>query len=461
MRCSIVTLAGGVLLALVAPLVAQQRQDGPIDASSSDPVPSLIPYVNSDGGLDVVWRRVDGKLMYSRFAAGDPQGNTFEVRDALDLLGGFTKDERGNAFIVTAVNEKVGLIDENGQRRVGRQWRPGVLKLQRIPPQGRRPDLEIDLNQEAYTKKKGVFNPIRLTGLTATSKLAYGDGTIAFAFGHNSPGSDNILHNTGGLLSVDADGNSVYNEGAGQHTTGNQIWYLEDAFVKLQEGDQGILMSRLKRGADGRWSWSKDKLVYRHQTADPGNAAPDLNEFVRCGNVVEADGRYMLVFSGTRGEGTLQCAPHVEVHPSVKGASLSLLFVPKEGFDALPGFKFPENPVGNGIRVQVVARPQGDSNLVRPRIIDVGDGKFTLKYEQWSSKNKYESTHAMQIDANGRVTAPSTGPLQGNPRSQHRGEAFLINGECGWIAGDNANKRIVLHILTGVSKVRSIDLRVD
>lgn len=445
-------------IGLAGRCVAADRADGPVDAASSDPIPNLVPFANPDGSLDIVWRQVNGKLKYSRFSGPDWKGTTRDVPEALGLLGGFTKDERGNAYILTGKKENLELKDANGNIRDPDLRRPGVLKLQRIPAGGA-PDLTLNLNQPKYYVSWGIYNPITHGG-GSSARLAYGGGSIAATFGHNIPGSDNAMHLTGALLAVDTEGKSTYNEGAGHHTAGNQVWYVGDSFVKLQEGDQGILMSRLIRKDGGGWSWSADKLVYRYLPADPDNDAEDTLEYARCGNVVDAGDRYMFVFSGKRGEGSVYFGRDEEV-PGVKGATLSLVFVPKAGFENLPTFEWPKNPVGEGIEIRQLAKPPGTSNLVRPRIIDTKDGQFTVVYEQWSDKQKYELTRAVRIDRTGLIKLAVQTPLAGNPRCQHNAEAFLIGNECGWVAGDNANRKIVLHLLEGIEKVRSFSLNLD
>lgn len=452
-------LAQGAKKAKSNPKPPSIRQDGPVDASSSNPATNMVPVLNTDGSLDIVWQRVDGKLMYSQFSAPDWTGNTREINGALDLFGGFTKDEQGNAYVLSARKENLDLRDANGQIRDPALRRPSILRLQRIPSGSVVADLTLNLNQRQFYESWGIYNP--MDSGNGSSRLAYGGGSIAANFPHNIPGSDGFMHHTGALLAVDTNGKSTYNSGAGNHSAGNQIWYVGDSFVKLQEGDQGILMSRLKRNEEGTWNWSGDKLVYRHLAADPGNESDDVAEFVRCGNVVDAGDNYLFVFSGKRGEGWVWFGPESEVSPGVKGASLSVVLVPKDSFDDLPTFTWPENPVGEGIVTQHLTKSPNDSNLVRPRIVDTQDGLFTVVYEQWSADQKYESTHALRVDAAGQVKSFSPTPLRDNPRCQRNAESFLIGNQCGWIAGDNANKQIMLHLLSKNYRVKSIPLSLE
>jgi len=423
----------------------------PVDASSSDPVQNLIPFANADGSLDVVWRRVDGKLMYSTFSGPKWAGSTRPISGSLGLLGGFTKDERGNAYILTAKQEELQIKDASEPEL----RRPGVLQMLRIPVNGAA-ELFADLNQVKYYATWGIFNPF-LNGARNSAQLAYGNGSIAAAFGHNIPGSDKKMHNTGALLAVDIAGNSTYAAGAGQHTIGNSLWFDGQNFVKVQLGDQGILMSRLTRQGNAPWKWSDDKLVYRHQTAEPGNREEDLMEFVAFGSVVNAGDRYLLLFAAAPGQGWAGTADNEWLN-SVQGASLYLTSVPKADFDALPQFTYPENQVGTGITTKQLLKPTGTNNLVRPRMVDLGDGGYVVVCEEWSEKRKYVQTMALIMDAEGKVKRVASPSLRGNPRIHRTGDAFLLGNRAGWVCGDNQNGCITLHLLDKLLKLESIQL---
>jgi len=428
---------------------------GPVGAASSDPVQNLIPYANSDGSLDVVWRRVDGNLMYSKFSGPNWAGSTRAISGSLGLLGGFTKDDRGNAYILTAKPEELQLKDASGQIRDAELRRPGVLQISRISSGGA-VELFADLNQVKYYATWGIYNPF-LNGARNSAQLAFGNGSIAAAFGHNIPGSDERMHNTGALAAIDTQGNSTYSAGAGQHTIGNWLWFDGQNFVKVQQGDQGILMSRLTRQGNAAWKWSEDKLVYRHLTAEPGNKEDDLQEFVRFGSVVNAGDRYLLLFAAAPGQGSAGISDK-EWSESVKGAALYLTSVPKSDFDALPQFKYPANQVGDGIMTKQLFKPTGNNNCVRPKMVDLGDGNYIVVCEEWDEKRNYMRTMALIMDAEGKVKRVASPSLQGAPRIQRTGDAFLLGNRAGWVSGDNQNGCITLHLLDKMLKLESFQL---
>ncbi|MCA9099326.1 MAG: hypothetical protein KDA36_13110, partial [Planctomycetaceae bacterium] len=279
----------------------------PIGASSSNPHPSMAAFVNPDQSLDVAWRSTDGKIFVSTYSAPDYRlVRQIAVENSLGLFGGYTKDENGIGYLLTARPEQLGVNGDDGMQRNAWLRRPNVLHLLRIPPGGES-QFFVDLNQESIYQTWGIYNPMQ-TGANITSRLAYGSGSVVASFAHNIPGGGH-MHTTGTLIGVSPTGTSTYAKGAGNHSMSNQVWFDGINFVQIQEGDQGILMSRLIPAGNGQWSWSGDKLVYRHASAEPlaDPSAPDpisdLEEFVRFGSVQNAGPNYMILFSRKQGQG--------------------------------------------------------------------------------------------------------------------------------------------------------------
>lgn len=419
--------------------------NGPVDGSSSDPVTNMAPFVNPDGSLDVAWRRTDGQIFISNYSGQNWQSAQHSpIRNALPLLGGFTRDDAGNGYLLVASDEQVDLRDASGNIRDARLRRPNIAQVLRVP-RGGQGALLADLNTEQNYWKWGIYNPI-VVGARTTARLAYGNGTLAAAFAHNIPGADALMHNTGTLLAVDTNGASTYNGGAENHTMANFVWFDGANFVKVQEGDQGILMSRLTRQGTGQWTWSGDKLVYRHQKADPNNPGGDLEEYVRFGSVANVGDQYALTFAAKPGQGWAFGIVNQEWLNSVQGAGLWMVKVPKSSFESLPTFSWPANEVGAGVTRREFATPPGTSNYTRPNMVDLKNGTFIVVCEQWTTGQRYEQTVAMLIDGNGNVLrGPQT--LAGNPRIQRCADAFLLNNSAGFIAGDNPNNRMLLHLV--------------
>jgi hypothetical protein len=289
-------------------------------------------------------------------------------------------------------------------------------------------------------------------------QLAYGDGNIAATFGHNIPSNKDFkLHQTGALAAIDTNGDSTYSKGAGHHTYGNWVWFDGQNFVKVQQGDQGLLMSRLTRQGNSPWVWSKDKLVYRHQNAAPGNPEKDTKEFMRFGGVVNAGTRYMLLFASAPDQGGL-VIDEVEWMTSVQGAALYLTTVPKARFDALPVHVVDENPVGDGLTTKRLVKPSGTNNCVRPRIADLGDGNYIVTFEEWDENRNYVQTKALVIDADGKVIRSKLPNFPNNPRIPRHGTMFVLGNRAGWVAGDNENGCIMLHLLDKSLNLESFKL---
>jgi len=426
----------------------------PQDADSSIPVPSMVAHPNADGSLDIVWKRSDGATLFSTYSGAGYQSSTHtQLSGLLQLLGGFTKDDQGNGYVLTARQESQQAGSDPRLRR------RGILQIHKIATGQRGAALFADLNQPGpsgaksgrFYTKWGVYNPIIHSGNVRTSaRLKHGGGVLAATFVHNIPGSDGVLHNTGCLLAVDTSGNPVYAGGAENHAMDVQISYDGSTFVRAQETDQGIVVSQLSPGSDGKWKWTDDKMGV-------AAAQAGLKHFFRLGGFVSTPSKHLLVYSYVEnGWGYHQ--NEQEFVAGTTGAALYVTTLPKN-LGPLPKFDWRTRAIGRGILQKLLVRPPGSSNIVRPQVVDMNSGRYVLVWEQWSSssfgKGMHERTMAMVIDSSGN-TVVAAKELPG-ARINRSTDAFYLpaSRRAGFIAGNAAQGKIMLHTLDGQLNLQS------
>ena len=449
----------------------------PVDASSKNAVPSLAPVANADGSIDVAWKRSDGQMYVSTWrGSGFQQAKHVPIRGSLGLLGGFARDDQGNGYLLTAREELV-----SAQRGVSQPYlrRPGILQILKIPAGQQADSLFVDLNQPSassalqgvFNTKLGAFNPLIIgtgpeRGYT-TARLVHGNGVLAATFTHDIPSPDDgILHQTGSLLAVNTNGTPAYTKGAENHALDLRMVFDGSNFIRAQEGDQGILFSKLFRQSDGQWNWSNDKLIFRSQFAGElvGNGwGDDILRYIRLGGLGASAENYLLTYAYIEG-GHISTQRDVEwgygFNGPISGASLYVAIIPKhvETFPALDGSSAPQVP---GVRHQRIASPDGDNNIARPRLVDMKNGTFMAIWEQWTRHQQYISTHAMLIDGQGNPQGSAT--LLPNARNQRATDAFYLPKlqRAGWVSGDSTRGKIMLHTIDDRLQLQSFALPIE
>ncbi|QDT36240.1 von Hippel-Lindau disease tumor suppressor protein [Stratiformator vulcanicus] len=440
---------------------AQPAGPGPVDVASSSPIPNLIGVANSDGSIDVVWQRSDGRTLYSTYSGQNFQNATHTpLNGLLSLLGGFTKDSAGNGYVLSARREH----SKAGAGAQPRLRRRGVLQIHKIPAGQRSIQLLADLNapsqagtkQGTFYTKWGIFNPILHSGNVSTNaQLLQGGGVLAASFIHNIPspniGGDGLLHNTGCLLAVDTNGNAVYTNGAENHAMETRLFYDGSRFLRAQVGDQGILVSELEQ-QNGKWVWSDDKM-------GAGAAREGLKHLYRLGNFASMNSGPALLYTYVE-NGWAFGPQEREWEADANGAALYLMTLPQD-ISALPAFNWRDRSTGPGISQRQLASPPTGSNFVRPRLIDLKNGRLVVLYEQWRGgwNAAYQKTFGMIIDKSGNRIA---GPKELSGIRTQRGNVGLHlanRSRAGFLAGDKSGGAIKLHTIDGNLNTQTFSLR--
>lgn len=423
-----------------------QTEIGPYDADSANPVPNLIPLVNADDSLEIAWTRRDGRNYYSRFSGPNwAEAEHQTLTKALRFLGGLARDEAGNTYLATTRMEYLFGDQETGVHR------PNVAHVLRR--NANQPSFEffLDLNKQGFSP--AIFNPQNMdSALFHPSRLAYGKGELAFAFGQNHGGG----HTTSNIIGVGTDGTSKYSGGGGQHTADVRVIFDGADFVMAQAFEAGVGLSKLSRNGDKR-TWSQHILVFKNEWR---NRNGDGDSFIRLGGIAPVNDGYLLVLSHGRGGGPNYDPRNWSLRDD---APLYTLKAPRnfetlQKFDWVqPGTKVPDLP-GN-FNQSVLLSPPVDCAFIRPTMVDMQNGKYLVLAEQWNWRNpKFEGTFGVVMNVNGQRL--SEVKSLGMVRLQASNDAFYLpkSRKAAWVSGDTVNNRLNLYTVDENLNLQSFTL---
>lgn len=144
--------------------------------------PNIIPFVKSDGNVDVAWRRMsDKKVFINRYSSDGAKIWSKQIGGVSDdyiLLAGFTEDPQGNMYLVRAIDE--GDLDKSVEPSTPKDNknnefdRPEMMRLTKLDKEAK------ELWTKDFAKKGGgaqaFFSPLSPKNngnYAATSKIAY------------------------------------------------------------------------------------------------------------------------------------------------------------------------------------------------------------------------------------------------------------------------------------------------
>ena len=422
----------------------------PIDASSSSILPTVLSTMGSDGTLDVAWRGHDGRVYLSEFTGAGWQSRIghVDLGGRLPLLAGLARDEAGNRYVAVMSQEQASPQEWS----VG--YRPGVAHILKVAAGGGSAALLADVNQRQFTQRIPIINPLSFSdNAVVNGEMVHSTGTLALAFGHNN-GQPGNIHSTGSLIGIGTDGSVRYGNGGEQHPMQVRLAADGAGFVAAQIFDQGIGLSTLKPGADGTMEWSDFVLVYEIPRQNP------YEEALSIGGIIVQQDRYLLVFSS--GNGWLADFGDSE-HGRDGSCRVACMSVGRD-FHQLPKFDW-----YNGVRhaqgnfpLTVIAAPEAGRSFVRPVVSRLEDGRSMVAFEQWHNRGDgfspptHEGTRAVLLNQAGQVAGHS--PLFEGIRIQRSSQAFTIpfQNRIGWVTGDAANGRLLMHTLDDQLNLTSI-----
>ena len=263
-------------LAAVALSATTAMAARPIDVTSKDRVSNLLIQTSANDHIHVAWRTEDGRLFLSHFEGqGWQQGDHILIPPPFDLglLGGFTRDEAGNSYLLTAKQERATKQDND------RGHRPGIINIVKVPAGSRQPEILADLNNGQYCEVT-IFSPlVQISGNDCTSSLVHSNGVLVAAFGHNhnyDPGVPGNFHQRGIVIAVHTDGRSAYKEGGvwngnyssshfSSHNTDIRVFPDGDNFIVAESWENqtvGLRISHLNKNSRGGYNWTNGTDIF-------------------------------------------------------------------------------------------------------------------------------------------------------------------------------------------------------
>ncbi len=427
---------------VTSPLYAQT----PLDASDTDPSPSIFAGAALDGTIDVAWRRSDGRIVLSACSGPNWSNRSDTVLATnLQLLAGMGRDEAGNRYVAVMRRETATAQDwANG-------YRPGVAHVLRVAAGSNQTELLADINKPEFTRPP-IINALNMASNSfVNAEMLYNNGTLALAFGHNN-GQATDIHQTGALIGIGTDGSVKYGNGGGQHPGQVKLAVTNNGFIKAQIFDQGIGLSTLKQ-VNGVYQWSDFVLVYEIPRANPAEEALTI-----AGVLPLPDG-FLLVFSS--GKGWLWNFNKAEL--GTDGSCAIKTMKVSSNFDQLPKFDWWNNvrKAQGNFQLQNVSLPPAGKSFIRPVAQFFPDGRSLVIYEQWGKPaNGFgnatpEGVRATLLDTSGNPIANSQ--LFAGLRIQKSTRSFYVPGlnRIAWVNGDRQGNRLMMHAIGANMSLKS------
>jgi hypothetical protein len=304
-----------------------------------------------------------------------------------------------------------------------------------------------------------VINPM----VAATSRLAWGAGTVALLHGINTDTDWGIMARHQKALTTHMRSDS------GEVTLTSSIWVSHSfdqrmfhdgtGFVELHLGDAFPRDIAFARAEPDSLSQVYSLLAIKGETGDN-------NTFTRLGNASMIDGDptygYLALFATEATAATdMQVAGSREL--AVVRVRRDFYAVMPDGthldpslpdtFDVTSG----GTPRQNRLRwlTSYQAESSGQSHAERPKLVPFGDDTYAVLWERWDGGGvTFAGTWGMVIDATGTALVPATELTDSHlPRGD---DAFALAGEAGWITGDAAARQLHIHVVDAQLAYRRI-----
>jgi hypothetical protein len=397
-------------------------------------------------------------LRLEKGASGYATTRAYAV-DQLAHIMGFAKDENGNYFVATGVDEDADLTPDNPAPGM---HRPGIAKLIKFGPNGCKL-LEIDVDNErakADPKSEPVINPM----VAATSRLAYHAGRLALLHGINIDYDPNVMarHQKAMTTHFDAmTGAATLTSSMWvSHSFDQRLFWDGTGFVELHLGDaypRSIALGRFNDGKDGTNSYELFK-----EKGDTG----DNNTFTRLGGIAQiaaGDLGYLVVFTTERGTETANLLNGTR--------DLAFLRVSRD-FSKMDD---KGNAYVDGTAMQMVTSG-GDAatnkltwltdyaaesaQADRPRVAAVGGDQFVVLWERWTGTGDRAATFSglwgLVLGGDGMVKVM---PKQLGMQHLSRGDDVVpLGSQALFVSGNTASKKLALNLVSADLTLTTVDI---
>jgi hypothetical protein len=379
--------------------------------------------------------------------------------DQLAHIMGLAKDESGNYYVATGVDEDADLTPDNPAPGM---HRPGIVKLVKFDANGCK-SLEIDADnerQKADPKSEPIINPM----VAATSRLAYNGGRLALVHGINVDYDPDVMarHQKAMTTHFDAlTGAATLTDSMWvSHSFDQRLFWDGTGFIELHLGDaypRSIALGLFNDGKDK----SKTYDLFR-----PKGDLGDNNTFTRLGGIApiaSGDLGYLVVFATDRS---------LETTAILNGTrDLAFLRVSR-GFPSMSekGTSFVDGAATQDVMSAGAAATNKLSWLTdyaadaaqadRPKVAGIGGDQFVVLWERWTGtadrQSTFGGTQGLLLGGDGTVKVM---PKAVTMLHLSRGDDLVTLGaQSLFVSGDGTTKKLTLNLIGADLTLSAVDL---
>jgi hypothetical protein len=436
--------------------------------------PEIVALPDGEN-LDILWQ--DHSADPARDAA-DPNKNAkkaFVVRvekgaggyavtrayqiDQLAHIMGLAKDEQGNYFVATGVDEDEDLTPTMPGPGM---HRPGIVKLVKFDANGCK-SLEIDADDErakADPKSQPVINPM----VAATSRLAYHGGRLALLHGINIDYDPDVDARHQKALTTHFDsttGAATLTDSMWvSHSFDQRLFWDGTGFVEVHLGD-----AYPRSIALGRFNGSKDDTD-TYELFKPKGDEGDNNTFTRLGGVAQlatGDLGYLVVFTTDRGTETTAILNGTRDVAFLR-VSRAFATMDEKGNTYVDGATTQEvmssaKAVTNKL-TWLTDYAADTAQADRPKVAAISGDQVVVMWERWTGtadrQSTFVGTQALVLGSDGMVKVM---PKQIGTRHLLRGDDLVsLGAQALFVSGDGTNKKLTLNLVGPDLTLTAVDL---
>jgi hypothetical protein len=391
-------------------------------------------------------------------ASGYAVTRAYQV-DQLAHIMGLAKDEAGNYYVATGVDEDADLTPEMPAPKM---HRPGIVKLVKFDANGCK-SLEIDagVEREKAKAEEPIINPM----VAATSRLAYHAGRLAIVHGINVDydAAVEARHQKAQSTHFDAvTGAATLTSSMWvSHSFDQRLFWDGTGFVELHLGDaypRSIALGRFNDQKSGTKTYDLFK---------PKGALGANNTFTRLGGIApiaSGDWGYLVVFATERAS-----AAGSEVLQGTRDLAFVRVSRDFANMDE-KGSAFVD-----GASTQAVTSSDKEvtnklswltdygtdaAQVDRPSVTALGGDQFVVLWERWTGTGDrqatFAGTHGLLLGADG---AEKVAAKQLSTRHLSRSDDVVaVGGQALIVSGDGTAKKLTLQLVGADLALTTIDL---
>lgn len=391
-------------------------------------------------------------------AAGYAVTRAYQI-DQMARVMGLAKDEAGNYYVATGVDEDADLTPTAPAEG---EHRPGIVKIVKFDVNGCK-SLEIDASgarAQADAESEPIINPM----VAATSRLAYHGGQLAILHGINT-GYDagvDARHQKALTTHFDATTGAVSRTDSMwvSHSFDQRLFWDGTGFVELHLGDaypRAIALGRFNAGDEGTATYELFK---------PKGETGDNNTFTRLGGIAPiatGDMGYVVVFTTERGTETAERLNGTRDVAFLRVAR-GFADMDEDGSAFVDGAATQNVMVGDDAvtnKLTWLTDYASDSAQAdRPRVAAIGGDQFVVLWERWTGSSdqnaEFGGTHGLVLGGDGMVKVM---PKLVTERHLLRSDDVVTLGTSALlVTADGAAKKLTLNLISADLSVQVVEI---